>query len=105
MLYQLNLNLSFILICLLNSGAHADTVTPGNYIKSGSNECKIVNEQYWNLIQWFYGQLNIIHVNLIVKSSADDLGAWQHNRFLDDILKSNLCKFWFRIKLHCTQIS
>lgn len=88
--YHLKFNVPFISFCLLNVIAEAAaSVIPENFINSESGECKIVNEHYWSLVEWFYGQLNIVHVSLIVESRADKLDIWPHDELLQNILKSN----------------
>lgn len=50
--------------------------------------CHSIKDQYWKLIQWFYGVVNIVFVNLIVDTNSKNVHFQQLDIFAKGISES-----------------
>lgn len=56
------------------------------FIESETNGgCDSIKGQYWQLIQWFYGVVNIVFVNLIVDTNSRNFHFQQLDTFAKEI--------------------
>lgn len=52
---------------------------------NGGGGCHSIKDQYWKLIQWFYGVVNIVFVNLIVDTNSKNFHFQQLDVFAKGI--------------------
>lgn len=39
------------------------------FSSNSTGQCKVSNELYWKMIQWYYGQLKHVDVHILIESS------------------------------------
>lgn len=60
------------------------TTQPNHLLDASFSSNKEINENYWELIKWFYGDRGRISVHLIVPAEVEN----RHFRWTDSILKT-----------------
>lgn len=63
----------------------------------GDGECDSIKEQYWKLIQWFYGMVNIVFVNSIVNSNNFHIP--HPNSFVKEISERKVIFFFHSMEM------
>lgn len=54
---------SFLLVHRVKS-----TIDVKHFISNSSDQCRVSNELYWKMIQWYYGSLKYIDVDILIRS-------------------------------------
>lgn len=66
----MKIHISFSIVLLVAVVSEATSINSNHFIIDTSEECKVTNELYWKMIQWFYGPLKFVDVNILTESST-----------------------------------
>lgn len=58
-----------------------------------SFECNTMNNEHWNLIQWFYGKTDKVCVTFIASSPGENQHSWLQDKILRELFQSMDHKF------------
>lgn len=74
-------------------------------ILNETSECYTMSNDYWNLIQWFYGKTNQIFVTFIADAPGKKQHLWMQDEILSELFRSrDPKKILIRLGITCTNL-
>lgn len=69
------------------------TIDASKFISETDEDCKVTNELYWKMIQWYYGPLKFVDVYILTESVTTLSMNQLATLFLRQIAESKLNNF------------
>lgn len=65
----MKIHITFSIVLLVAVVKETISINLNHFIIETSEECKVTNELYWKMIQWFYGPVKFVDVHILTESS------------------------------------